>query len=418
VGNSAGVIEYVLDDRVEGWVRWDESSVQRELVLVEVGSGDVASATLSARPGDMPFAQKFRIERAGVSIESLSTGRHKVVARFDGREVQLPLWQILKMAYEEYALTDKQKSAYSFWRASVEGRNTDGLKVAPQPLEGFGAVSADGDAIVGRNGYLFLGEGSNRVSELYQKEYPGKAAEWTALFLRRKGYAEAADVAYLQMVVPEKSSVIPQLCPFPATTPSHLLASLRESLSSSADFDTPVVFPFLDSAADRVFSMADSHLSAEGCLSLLDSIVAGLGGELPRLEVAWKDILLKGDLGGKFSGDWREWARVAGSVSVRGVTLEPKLVRVADPVGGGHRGIERVWRNETAPIDLRVVAFANSFFERGVLSTQLSWWCARLFSEFHFIWSPALRAEYVEEVKPDAVICQTIERFLRVVPEA
>lgn len=412
----SGAIEYVLDGRVEGWVNWQCSAIQHQVVLIDIGSADEIVASLTPRLGGASGIDTFRLDFAAVSIESLSNGRQKLVARCGDSEVQLPLWRVLRMAYDEYALTGRQKDAYAFWRASVRGRHEGGLKLPSGPLEGFGAVSNDGDAVVGRNGYLFLGEGSNRVSELYQKEYPGKEAEWTSLFMRRKRYADAAGFRYVQLVIPEKSSVIPQLCPFPASKPSRLLASVSDSVSSSEDLYAAVFFPFLNEVASGVFSLTDSHLSAEGCVSVLGTIVRSLGKLLPDLDIVWKDILLKGDLGGKFSGDWRELARVGDRVLVQGVALEPELIRVADPVGGGHRGIERVWRNELAPIDLRVVAFANSFFERGVLSTQLSWWCARLFSEFHFIWSPALRPEYVEEVKPDVVICQTIERFLRVVP--
>ena len=47
----------------------------------------------------------------------------------------------------------------------------------------------------------------------------------------------------------------------------------------------------------------------------------------------------------------------------------------------------------------------------------LSWWFARIFAEFHFVWDPRMDAEYVAAEKPDWVICQTVERFLPSVPE-
>ena len=83
----------------------------------------------------------------------------------------------------------------------------------------------------------------------------------------------------------------------------------------------------------------------------------------------------------------------------------------------GHIGTKFVWKNAAAPFDLKVVAFANSFFERGGTARSLSWWCCRAFREFHFIWSPDLDMGYVREVAPDWVICQTIERFLPRTPQ-
>jgi hypothetical protein len=78
----------------------------------------------------------------------------------------------------------------------------------------------------------------------------------------------------------------------------------------------------------------------------------------------------------------------------------------------GHLGTRLVWQNLAAPFDVKVVAFANSFFERGGNARALSWWCSRAFREFHFIWTPDLDMDYVRAAAPDWVICQTIERFL------
>ncbi len=77
-----------------------------------------------------------------------------------------------------------------------------------------------------------------------------------------------------------------------------------------------------------------------------------------------------------------------------------------------HVGTHYVWRNAKAINKLKVIAFGNSFFDRGTSISCLSWWLARLFSEFHFIWSPDMDFEYINKVKPDLVIGQTIERFL------
>jgi hypothetical protein len=74
------------------------------------------------------------------------------------------------------------------------------------------------------------------------------------------------------------------------------------------------------------------------------------------------------------------------------------------------------WRHAEAPLPLRVLAFGNSFFERGSNCTTLSWWFKHLCREFHLVWSKDIDQTVIETLKPDLVIAQTIERFLTVVP--
>ncbi len=45
-----------------------------------------------------------------------------------------------------------------------------------------------------------------------------------------------------------------------------------------------------------------------------------------------------------------------------------------------------------------------------------SWWFARLFAELHLVRGPRVDPDAVAAEKPDRVICQTVERFLRLVP--
>ena len=86
------------------------------------------------------------------------------------------------------------------------------------------------------------------------------------------------------------------------------------------------------------------------------------------------------------------------------------------PSDDAHVGTTIVWQNPQAPLEMKAVAFGNSFFERGGSPRGLSWWFKYLFREFHFVWSPRISTGYVVENRPEVVICQTIERFLPNVP--
>ena len=88
------------------------------------------------------------------------------------------------------------------------------------------------------------------------------------------------------------------------------------------------------------------------------------------------------------------------------------------PTAGEHIGAKIAWRHRSAPLNLKVICFGNSFFERGGSPSGLSWWFKRLFSEFHFVWSPFVDNDYVRNEQPDIVVCQTIERFLMLIPRS
>jgi hypothetical protein len=65
-----------------------------------------------------------------------------------------------------------------------------------------------------------------------------------------------------------------------------------------------------------------------------------------------------------------------------------------------------------------VVAFGSSIFGPGDSARDLSWWFKAMFAEFHFVWSGEIDLAYVDQHKPDVVICQGVEQMLPIVPGA
>lgn len=418
-----GVIEYVLNGRVQGWVRWPAGNEERTFSLVTSGTEHPLLVHLTDRVGQEDI-QTFRFHMSGLNIESIASGERSVVARCGAITKRLSLWRVLRLANEVSALNDSQRKSLQVWQGLIKDATISfpdsSLDACTESEErhGYGCISEDGDAMVGRNGFLFLGEGTNRVSDLYVNEYAGKSDLWLDLFVARHNSLGKRGIDYLQVVIPEKSSALSEYCPFRSARPSPVLARLVESVRANDMLQLATIFPFLDGNAETQFLRTDSHLSSDGARSVVEGMLKTKNLGLGSISEVEKTILLKGDLGLKYPGDWREIVKVSDEITFSGRTMKTKLVRSKDPHGGGHKGIERVWVNEAAPFPIKVVAFANSFFERGAVSTQISWWCARLFSEFHFIWSPTLDNEYVDSVGPDLVVCQTIERFLRVVPKS
>ncbi len=153
----------------------------------------------------------------------------------------------------------------------------------------------------------------------------------------------------------------------------------------------------------------------------MKALVARLGlPESPVIAAQATDVtFFEGDLSRRFCHRylWDSHIAPANDETLDGGPL-PDLLESYTPSVGRHMGSKRVWRRESAGYDMKVVVFGDSTFGTGVHSAQLSWWASRAFREVHFIWGNALDLDYVAEVQPDLVICQTIERFLGRVPEA
>lgn len=367
----------------------------------------------------------FCVNVPNCSIEDLICGRIEIVARTEVKgeifEQKLPIWHILRIAEQLSKLKQFQASTVNNWIDTIAMDAPIRLVTTSKEegilTTGFGQTSYDGDVVVGRNGFLFLGRGANKVLNLYIDEYPGKKILWNRLFWTRSNALNNRGIGYCQIILPEKSSVLGEYCPFATQRPSLLM---REVITpTDIPFPTQIVAPFLSDeqcVSTEMYLRTDSHLSTNGAFTVVKDILKSMGFEFPRMQFDKHKRLLKGDLGSRFPGDQKELVEVIDLIRVNMVTMSPVLIDAADPTSG-HKGIRRVWRNQQAPFNMTVVAMANSFFERGVMSTQLSWWFCRLFTEFHFCWNPRLDFEYIDKVNPNFVICQTIERFLRVVPD-
>lgn len=289
-------------------------------------------------------------------------------------------------------------------------------------------ISADGSAIIGRNGHIFVYKGSNNVLDLYEdggdRVHQEIARRWVVLARERMRCSQALGARFVQMMIPEKSSVLPMMSPLGNAGPSPLWKWVLEALNANVD-DT---FEHVDGlkilqACDcptATYLTLDSHFSSYGA----ETIIRALLTEKDRASYsrgAARVVNASGDLGKKFPDQVRPFESEAFPVLSHLITSEgiqpaPILVEEANPEG--HIGIMRRWTNSKPISGDVVLCFGNSFFERGVTSTQLSWWAARFFREFYFCWSPHIDWALAEALRPSVIIGQSIERFLRIVPQS
>lgn len=431
-----GAVDFASPRAVGGWVSAAGTEtppvVEAVLAGTVIGSGVADLDRTDLKAGCRGFKVSLAQECA---LSDFSTGRLVVIAQQGDAREALKIWRVIEVAgkLEETAngplspairlLAAPHRRAIADAFARFYGGDAAGT-AGREPIDP-GGVSDDEAAVTGQNGHLFLYQGSNRVVDLYEaRRAPlDLVRAWAALYGKRVARLNSLGLHYLQIMIPEKSSIMPHLVPFTVEGPSALWREVMQAMKevpagSDTLFDAYAVLR--DGAVpEGTFCQRDSHLSSYGCRLIVENVVRGCLGNVPyRLTgTAWEDRI--GDLGRRFQGaDQQAAERVrlfAGLTTLAGGALEPKQIESFDPPDG-HQQSRRVWICENAPIQRRALCFGNSFFERGRTSTHLSWWFARLFREFHFVWSADIDWDSVQRVRPDLVIGQSIERFLRRCP--
>lgn len=279
-----------------------------------------------------------------------------------------------------------------------------------------GQVSDDFSAVVGFNNWCFIYNGSNSYRDAYTNEdiaYLGD--KWAELIERRQRICELHGVKFVQIVVPNKATLLTESFPEPLGNGITKILQRLQAASPNANFICPVESWREIDAREAIFRRNDSHLTVAGNSLLAQIIIENSDVSLVDfsfIEVCKVNHL--GDLGCKFKIPIFE-DLYAPRFDV-GLLDQSNIFKTHEVIVNGFNGTQQYFYNPCAPIKLSVLVFGNSFFER-VPSWGLSPLFAALFERFYFIWSPSFDENKIEELKPDIVVSQTCERFLNKLPE-
>lgn len=289
-----------------------------------------------------------------------------------------------------------------------------------------GLTSPDGSAQLGKDGFLFLTGGSNSLSGQYREPSVGeearrqenKARRWESMIRANKSRLSKDGIGFIQIVIPEKLTVLKHLAPISISGPTPLFRRLNSLLHGELYYQNCLSEFTGWSGPYPIFEKNDSHCSPSGSLALVRLILTSLQIDITDI-ISNIDMpkrrIHSGDLALRFFGIpiWDE--HHAPRDDAFG---QPRVKEVFSESPGNHVGSHRVWRNPSAPIQKTIIVFGNSFFSTDVnMPAKLSWWFARIFSEYHFIWDSKVNHDYIAQVEPDYVVSQTIERFLARPPD-
>lgn len=429
-----GFVDAMREGAVLGWAE-DGTS---EAVSIEVmlnGERIGAGRADRFRP-DLGRSVGYRVELARAVRASDFVAGHVQVAAIgaDGGRTILPI--AAAAGFVEVVLRETLRAMPGvefremIGRALIDRRASDNVPgTVDSPGAGaavasftvpVGTLSPDAEVVVGHDGHLFVITGSNGLAAQYAPS-PGTdalATTWSDLFERRQEALAQRGIEYLQLIIPEKASILADLLPFPVSPPTLLYQALAARLSASpASASFLDLYPPLALLPERrhIYLKLDSHFSARGAHRAFALMLGKLGIAVPPIAFSRPERATPADLAHHFP--WNGF--VEDDLLPEPTAFPPALstpVCTIDERPKRHLGTRLVFTNPAAPIAKRVVAFANSFFLRGETMQQLSWWMKHWFREYHFVWSNEVDLHYVDSTKPDIVIAQTIERFLPLPP--
>jgi hypothetical protein len=285
--------------------------------------------------------------------------------------------------------------------------------IAPERV---GEISDDRSAVVGRDGWCFIYEGSNNYRDAYHDtELASLGDEWAKLIEQRQRVCDSLGIKFLQLVVPNKATLMPENFPEPLGAGITIIFQRLLEAAPNANLICPVENMRKPGVRDALFRCNDSHLTVAGNVLLAELMLDAVGispVDVPCVEII--KINHVGDLGSKFQVPVVE-SFFAPQFEV-GLLDRSKIEKTHEIILDGFNGIQQYFHNPSAPIKQTLLVFGNSFFER-TPSWGISPFMASLFKSFHFIWTPDFDIELITNLQPDIIIGQTCERFLNKLPK-
>jgi alginate O-acetyltransferase complex protein AlgJ len=382
-----GWVELRSPTCVYGWV-WDASNPsQRIHVVAKSAEGEIAAAVADDYRSDLQAAA-IGDGRYGFTLEFTSTDPDLVCVEVAGLDIAIP--------------------------------NVDSnLTVAAEAQEReFGSEIGEG-----RDGWLFLRLGTNRVIRFFTE--PGyfsttDVERWCDLLAARTKRVSELGARYVHFIVPDKLTVYrdyylgPLSCYDLRPSRAIPLALRRRGLSHV------YVDVTLQLIAERhtrlLFYKTDTHWTPFGAFIAYQLLCKALGvEELSFSELVCREYVSTFDLGGKLDPQVQETGFHFNVPNSGALIFANELSTYFDDqhIYHNQRGRQYVYRNDRLSGAKKLVLFGDSFSAAFSFLPLLS----RTFYEVHFFWSASVDFRYLEEVKPDFVVTEIAERFVKVLPD-
>ena len=287
-----------------------------------------------------------------------------------------------------------------FERVSEYLRRPSSCSIAP------GTVSGDNSAVMGRDGWHYIHQGSNQWllqarGQLFLRSEVLKA--WCALLASRDSWLKSRGARYAHIFVPEKIVVLPE---------HHLegdeISPERPVVQITQNSPVEILYP-VDAlrkaqSSAPIWYRSNSHWNWHGAYVAASILWRHLGFVEGQVRPILRRALREHDLAVKWPNCVRE---IFHELDVRALLTFSNDAKIQ-----GHVGRIRQWRNVDAPNSVRVLIFGDSY----AYDHNFAAWFVQQCSEVVCVWYSGIEGNIVELVKPDIVVTQMAERYAAQIP--
>ena len=283
-------------------------------------------------------------------------------------------------------------------------------------------VSPIRDAIIGKEGWLYLGGGNIAEYRNAQPFTETELRQWRDVLVAKRDWLAQRGIRYVFVVAPDKHTIYPEYMPnrYNKVSSRSCLDQLIAYMKANSDFEIVDLRPALNAekATVRVFHKTDTHWNDRGAFVAYREIMRAASAQLPDLkpreEADFRAV--------EYPAPGRDLANMMGLRSVireRLLRLEPMFQPCAQPAAitlspdlqwpkyePGHEPLAM----ECSTARWKAVVFRDSF------GTALVPYLSEPFRRTAFIWDYpnriVMNAAIVSE-HPDIVIEERVERHLK-----
>lgn len=284
-------------------------------------------------------------------------------------------------------------------------------------------VAVPGGIQEGRDGWLFLRLGTNQAIRFFTEAGYFSAFDverWCDLLAERTARIRKLGARYFHFIVPDKLTVyrdnyIGSLNHYD-NRPSRTIPLALERRGLSYVYVDVTSQLIAERDARLLFYKTDTHWTPFGALVAYRRLAKALGvEEFDLSDLVRGEYVATFDLGGKLDPQVQETGFYFEVPNSGTLIFANELATYFDDQHMSHnqRGRQYIYRNEGLRGGKRLVIFGDSFCATGSFLSMLT----RAFYEVHFFWSTSVDFRYVEEVKPDFVVTEIAERFVKVLPD-
>ncbi len=280
-------------------------------------------------------------------------------------------------------------------------------------------------ALSGRNGWLFLWDGSNEVHRYYTEPDFFTDADtqgWVDLLTSRRDRLASLGARYRHMTVPDKLTLYPDQVGRPLPHADRHPAGLVAARLPGDGLNVDIKAAMLETAKQAAtYRRTDTHWTFEGCQTGYHRLCQALGvtpQDFSDRKSGSRSMVM--DLGNKFTPQVLEEAHFTPLMrDSRRVSVNAQI-RFNEETGfaeGKPRFVGCYMHMQNDRPDARpetVMLFGDSFSE--FRPHQLTAMLSETFRNVHFVWSTGLDWDLIERIRPNIVITEIAERFMSTLP--